>query len=350
MRRKLFLSFITLMMLITVFTSSTYAWFKINSNALLTGFDFQVHGGEGFVISNDGVNFYNGLSKEQVLEAIVYGYDKETFEYQNSNLVYKETGKEVTNEELLLIVSKKIELSPLTSNDGIKFEDMLGVDYDASSGKYIEFDLYFKATSSVIEDNLKYEIYFNNENTVGDDGTQIVPASITANTSALPLIDEMITNDKVLSKNQTIIVETTNAIRLSVFDNTTTDENSKATIYEFYNKYDLGSYATDYDGEDQELNKLYNSNINAMFTYYNNLKAGLTSLEPLSYDEMPKTIRYEVGSGLEFEKPITTVTSGTDMKKITFRIWIEGWDADCFDGLFESINVKLTFKSKQIYE
>ena len=25
---------------------------------------------------------------------IVYGYDKETYEYQNSNLVYKETGEE----------------------------------------------------------------------------------------------------------------------------------------------------------------------------------------------------------------------------------------------------------------
>ena len=342
MRRKIFLSFITLTLLITVFTTSTYAWFKINSSAMISGFDFQVHGGEGFVISTDGEKFYNGLSKEQMLEAIVYGYDKETYEYQNGNLVYKETGVEVTNEELLLIVSKKIELSPLTSNDGIEFEDMLGADYDATSGKYIEFDLYFKATSNVIEDNLKYEIYFNNQTTLSDDKTEVVPTSLSSNISKLKLDKQMVTPTKTYNRGDYVTVQSSNAIRLSVQDGV------EATIYEFYNEYDLGSYATDYSGEDQELNKLYNSDVNAMFTYYNNLKAGLTHLDPLSYEKMPTTIRYEVGSGLEFNKPITTVASGSGVKKIKFRIWIEGWDADCFDGLFESISVKLTFKSKQI--
>ena len=346
MRRKIFLSFITLTLLITVFTTSTYAWFKINSSAMISGFDFEVHGGEGFVISADGEKFYNQLSQEQVLEAIVYGFDKETYEYQNSNLVYKETGQEVTNEELLQLV-KKLELTPLTSNDGVSFQDMLGATHEASSGKYIEFDLYFKATSNEIKDNLKYEIYFNNLSTVADDGTKVNPINLSSNTSALKVEKTMVTPDKTYNRGDYVNVDSLNATRLSVLD--TTVENKKATIYEFYNKNDLGSYATDYNGEDQKLNRLYNSNINAMFTYYNNLKAGLSHLEPLSYDEMPNSIRYELSSGLEFEKPITTVMSGPEVKKVTFRIWIEGWDADCFDGLFETISVKLTFKSKQIY-
>ena len=140
MRRKLFLSFITLVLLITVFTTSTYAWFKINSSAMINGFDFQVHGGEGFVISTNGTNFYSGLSKEQMLEAIVYGYDDETFEYKEGNLVFKETGQKVTYEELTKILSEKLLLAPLTSNDGINLEDMLGADTKSSSGQFIEFD------------------------------------------------------------------------------------------------------------------------------------------------------------------------------------------------------------------
>jgi hypothetical protein len=42
-----------------------------------------------------------------------------------------------------------------------------------------------------------------------------------------------------------------------------------------------------------------------------------------------------------------TVKSGTDITKVTFRFWLEGWDADCFDGLTKSINVNLTFTSKK---
>ena len=225
---------------------------------------------------------------------------------------------------------------------------MLGSTFEAASGKYIEFDLYFKATSYEIRDNLKYEIYFNHLATVADDGTKVNPITLSSNTSALKVEKTMVTPDHTYKRGDYVNVDSLNATRLSVFD-TTVQNLEEATIYEFYNQNDLGSYATDYNGEDQTLNRLYNSNTNAMFTYYNNLKAGLSHLEPLSYDEMPKTIRYELGSSKEFEKPITTVMSGPNINKVTFRIWIEGWDADCFDGLFETISVKLTFTSKQIY-
>lgn len=347
MRRKLFLSFITLVLLITVFTTSTFAWFKINSSAMINGFDFQVHGGEGFLISANGTNFYNSLSKEQMLEAIVLGYDDETFEYQNSKLVYKETGNKVTYEELTKILQSKLLLAPLTSNDGINFEDMIGADTNASSGQFIEFDLYFKTVSNYVEDNMVFEIYFNHQETSADDGTQVVPTTISSNISELVLTAPMTTINGQLNKFDTITVSSANAIRMSVEDTTLAEP--QATIYEFYNSYDLGSYATDYDGDDELLNKLYNSNNNAMFTYYNNNKVHLHHLEPLSYEDMPKTIRYENNSGIEFEKPITTLYSGSEASKITFRIWIEGWDADCFDGLFESISVRLTFKGNRIY-
>lgn len=347
MRRKLFLSFITLVLLITVFTTSTYAWFKINSSAMINGFDFQVHGGEGFVISTNGTNFYSGLSKQQMLEAIVYGYDDETFEYKEGNLVFKETGQKVTYEELTTILSNQLRLAPLTSTDGINFEDMLGADQTAKSGQFIEFDLYFKTVSNVVEDNMKFEIYFNHELTTADDGTKVIPTTISSNISELPLTAPMTTINGTLNTFDTITVSSANAIRVSVEDTSLAERT--ATIYEFYDSKDLGSYATDYNGDDELLNKLYNSNNNAMFTYYNNNKAHLHHLDSLSYEDMPKTIRYENNSGEEFNQAITTLYSGSEATKITFRIWIEGWDADCFDGLFESISVRLTFKGNRIY-
>ena len=118
---------------------------------------------------------------------------------------------------------------------------------------------------------------------------------------------------------------------------------------------DLGSYATDYDENVAEHTNdyyLYSSKCNAMFTYYNNLRRS-SQINPMSYSELPKTIKSLPtvssdniqSSGYD---TITTVESGKDEKKVTFRIWLEGWDADCFDGLANSIDVRLSFASKRV--
>jgi len=42
---------------------------------------------------------------------------------------------------------------------------------------------------------------------------------------------------------------------------------------------------------------------------------------------------------------MTQVSSTSGVKQIKFRIWMEGYDADCFDGLTESVSVHLLFNS-----
>ena len=45
-------------------------------------------------------------------------------------------------------------------------------------------------------------------------------------------------------------------------------------------------------------------------------------------------------------KVITTLsTDAVASTKLTFRIWLEGWDADCFDGIAGSIQSILSFVS-----
>ena len=141
------------------------------------------------------------------------------------------------------------------------------------------------------------------------------------------------------------MVHTSNATRLSIKD----ESKEQATIYEITNEFDLGSYATNYSSKNdlvsdeltkKENDKLYNSAYNAMYTYYNNLRP-YSNLKPMNYEEKPTTVR-----NLTDEHIITNVKSGGEAKKVTFRFWLEGWDADCFDGLTKSINVRLLFNSK----
>jgi hypothetical protein len=79
-----------------------------------------------------------------------------------------------------------------------------------------------------------------------------------------------------------------------------------------------------------------------MYTYYNNLKPD-AKIEHISYDNMPTTIR-----DLSEKQTITRLISGEDAKLLTFRLWLEGWDADCFDGIKYAVTVKLAFGSKRV--
>jgi len=105
---------------------------------------------------------------------------------------------------------------------------------------------------------------------------------------------------------------------------------------------------------DDDLYHEYNYQNNAMYTYYTNLKQTATLTNKLkAYNYFPTTIKdltsKDANGDYIYNKKITTLSSGEDGKLITFRIWLEGWDADCFDGLKDSITASLSFSSKRIY-
>ena len=69
-----------------------------------------------------------------------------------------------------------------------------------------------------------------------------------------------------------------------------------------------------------------------------------------SYKDIPsKCVKYSDllrdGNGnYPNNKVITTLSSNAEeATKLTFRIWLEGWDADCFDGIAGNINALLSF-------
>lgn len=362
--RKLVLSVIALICVSVCFAASTYAWFDINSRAQVSGFDFQAMGGEGFLVSVDGVNYSNDLTKSDITKAIIKGYNSERYDIQNDKLVYTQaidsdststtqTYIEVPESEINDIVKNKLLLMPLTSKDGIELEDLYSATASTTSGRYIEFSVYFKATSNNSMDNFEYNIYLLGKEVTQIDGKVVKPTTIeSVESTKVELAADMKTINGPLLTGDEITVYSSNAMRMSIQD--TSLEEPKATIYELTNKYDLGSYATDYnketdtsdlaDTQKAELDKLYNAETNAMFTYYNNLRPFAT-IDKLSYSEKPETIRSLMGDDLPV---VTTVKSGSDAKLVTFRFWLEGWDADCFDGLAKSISVQLSFQSKLI--
>ena len=123
----------------------------------------------------------------------------------------------------------------------------------------------------------------------------------------------------------------------------------------------LGSYASTYSEEHAltdsdysfEQDCLYGTRYSASYTYYTNLKQSDSLKNKLiAYSDLPTTIKdltsKDDNGNFTYNKRITTLSSGEDGKPITFRIWLEGWDADCFDGLGGTIQSQLSFSSKRI--
>lgn len=379
--RKVIVSVATLILVAICFGATTYAWFEVNSKADVSGFNFTVMSGQGFLVSVDGVNYSNDLTNEQITQAICVTHSELGLEINPTTrkLVYKSTGADASSE--IEKTLSNILLMPRTSNDGVNLKDLYNTPSDPSDGSYLQFSVWFKSASDVVSDNLEYDIFLNGETITQPDGTKVDPTTIKSVASTtVTLTDNMNTIKGSYVEGDQITIASANAMRMSIVEeviveeepeeelnpteptvptttttedtntvltsDTSTTEAPKATIYELTNELDLGSYATDYNGEDAELSKLYNADTNAMFTYYNNQRP-YNQITKMKFDEKPETVRSLMGEDLP---KITTVKSGSDAKLVTFRFWLEGWDADCFDGLAKSIICKLTFTSRKIEE
>ena len=402
--RKLILGLTSIAMTAICLVSTTYAWFEVSKTATVSKFDFDVTGGLGFLVSVDGSNFSSSLSTSQIQKAIVAGYDA-SYTLEDNELYLN--GSKVSDAEIAKILNKNILLYPVTSADGKNITNLSGTSVSSSGGKYIKFDMYFKATSADEDEGLKYGIYLCGDEVIsgGRNEGQIVTTETTENTvkgtyiksekQRIELFDTMTFYNKVTGKVETrseedsdsINVYTSNALRFSAvesqsisYEDVTVDGDTKkewvttdtiddndVMLYELTSDdlsndvYNLGSYASDYSEIHQEaynegdtvtdLEALaFDSRLNAMYNYYNNIRpyAKLTQIL-VKYDNTDirfNTLGYDDIKGTNAKKHlITTVSSGQKMKKVTFRFWLEGWDADCFDGLANSINVHLLFNS-----
>lgn len=282
--------------------------------------------------------------------------------------------------------------------------------------KFLEFDLYFKTDSDLATDNQHFGIYLSDDKTYNPYGDSrrneegglyeeaMEPTKITSSLQSVKLFNTLKYLDKDyneidLKAEDEIKVSITNAMRFSTKDNgeiTVTPKsenqsantyklddnnsftvsrpegaevlesilpdlkvtigektNTQARIYEIAGEGNLGSYATNYSGTEDELNRLYNSDYSAMMTYLKSTNYEYYKVtKPLDYESLNKM--YEDGliyDSFKDSQILTVLDSGLKAHKITFRFWLEGYDADYFAGVsgLESLSCNLSFKVNSKY-
>ena len=370
--RKLILGVTTTGFLAVTLAATTYAWYKLGNAAFAESFEFNASTTEGFLISVDGNTYKHKLSTEDIVKAMIVGKSPTNYEFNDKgDLIDLRNGNiKLEGKNLATVYQSVLALEPVTSKDGKTITNLSKTvinETNENSSKYVYFNLYFKTVAQTEQENYTYNIYLDG---LGyDDGHVSAAATSIWSDKAtnVDLVANMTTYSKEYLKGEKVQVYTSNASRFSVQDlgyiyteeepiydeenptkeigtrtvTRTTKENGDALTFEISenSEYDLGSFATDYNGTDENLNKLYNSKYNGMYTYYNNIKTEDTLENKLPHfdTDLPQTIRslttYDLNHvKINTKEVIATVKSG-EVTKVAFRFWIEGWDGDCFDGL-----------------
>ena len=93
LKRKLILGVSTIALTATLLTTTTFAWIARNAEAWMDDFDVELDSSLGLLMSLDGENFSQNITKDKILKQLVI----------NSGAKTKEEADEMTNEELFEI-------------------------------------------------------------------------------------------------------------------------------------------------------------------------------------------------------------------------------------------------------
>lgn len=398
--RKLYISIFTLILLVVLSGTVTFAWFKLNTNAWFSNVEISASTNANLKISIDGKNYTSTLDAKDLEKSIVAkanGYELRCDAQGEDPYWYDPEEKkniEITD-ALLESEFKNMSLKPVTTSDGKRFKSLLLDNITIQSKYYIEFDIYFESIVDGKHTEDVQEVYFSNRTITYDDGTVIpkteigttkaeeigFPDNILASFKTLDLTTgKMISYDAASKKatsedgeditdsfEKTFRTYVSDAVRFSVeakSNRTTTQDSSLdggVKIYEL-NKGN-GSYATTLKEKGADTNNttyaglsgaMYDANKNAALTYYNTVKKkGLEDgnssdkpLDPISYNDVPNTLKgldtIEAAKIIRLDSDNDYGRNGKAM--MTVRLWLEGWDADCIDTVLDQdVSITLSF-------
>lgn len=357
--RKILVSVVVLVIAMSLAVTSTFAWFTMSSDPVVDGFDINVTTSEGLLIRLQGVevvkdevgnivsstpyqgNLKSRISKEEMM-AYLFGIGQSNYPY------YLENGKYGTD----------FALSACTFEDGRTITE---IDEDTETDEYIEIELYF---------------FSNVPQTVANSDPSKTKVTSTSGAKKdgeawAAIVADTYGTHSLYAKGDEIEAHAANAARIS-FDNGSEDVEGvviwNPNPEKGFNKCSNYLYAEDQTGFTAANIK------NMAVDYYNNTANPETEITvPEWYTgnesngfkpnystkyvrrvaEEENPANYIITDELLTLSAVTEVIGGENVVTgykgtLTIRIWLEGWDGDCFDSIFEDVlNVYLQFAGSE---
>lgn len=350
--KKIYLGLISCAFLLTSLITTTFAWFKLNSESIVSDFDLHVTQQEGIRISIDGQNYSDDLSIAKAKMAIVAKYMGYTI--TNDRLYNGVT--QISSDDIDTLFSE-ISLKPVSSTDGITFNDEYLRSVDLSTGEYISFDLFLRYETDGEAPESGVPLYFvsdivqydNNNDGDFDDAVDFTvnPVSITSidrnvvlvnSARSFKLLDTDIIspNDGYYEGGETVTINKANAARFSTEVGSgaqTIDKVYDINLYDGSNVVGFGSYATD-----SNLKPEYDADLNLAYTHSSAIRGNPNFYSTIDYNQLFGTNSMYYNAVDESVAAATVGLMERDSTnthicnlKVTFKFWVEGSDADCID-------------------
>lgn len=298
--KKIIISFLTLVLLVTSLGTATYAWITMARSNIIDEISIYARFEDDIEISLDGVNYYNELPKD--------------------------------------VLFKNIELSKLleiTTLDGINFHHIKSNVDIVKNKDYLSFDFYIRTNSTrehevYLANNISNEVTY--EDVAGKEGTYVVSKGVNFKSPVTFLYDI----DDTVFAGETRTYYASKAVRIATI--TEVDGEKRVKIFDLSGDEHRG-YAKPYGAT-----SYYNA------TLHTNLL--LPEEEP---ETLYKLSEFEENApfALDDTSHILSLTETMDVNgkiyrygKFTVNIWLEGWDADLFDSVLKDrIKIQLQFKA-----
>ncbi|PKK86556.1 MAG: hypothetical protein CVV63_04290, partial [Tenericutes bacterium HGW-Tenericutes-8] len=129
--QKLVLSVITMALVVVALGTSTFAWFTLANTSTVTAFNAQVTSGEGIEVS---------LGTWNTNTAIIDG---------SSTWGTILQGSSINSRISTMLGATPLVLTDLTSANGQNITDYAGTTVAYTTGKYVQFDLFFRSGEAV---------------------------------------------------------------------------------------------------------------------------------------------------------------------------------------------------------
>lgn len=314
MIKKLYISFITLILLFVTFGTVTFAWISLSTINNIEGLSLSASGGDELQISLDGINYNSVLTAEQLHEMF-----------------------------------ETIRLIDVTSTDGLTFQTggIRDVGEAIANEHYLSFDLWFQTTVKenhvYLVNNVSDQVAYDTSAT----GTYVVSNGVmwTAKYDFWYGPDE----DDMIYKGDEGRYYSSDTIRISV-----TELKDESNLNDLRAIDELNQIIFDPSGDETRgYGKPY-----GMYSYFiartryfiglpnttQEVSYRLTEIDPynpyqaLDNDSLVAVLQ-ETGEVNENGK---TIYQG----KVRINIWIEGWDADTFDSVEnDRVKIQLQFKA-----
>lgn len=313
--RRLVMSFMSLIISLTIFGTVTYAWFSFATTNILDNLTLNIATGDGFEISLDGINFYRKLPVALIREAL----------------------------------GDELKLRDVTSPNGIDFYGgPLGEGQVRENVDYASLTFWFRATAAdkrfvYLVDDVSGDIAFDES----ADGTYVISKGITWRSDATFQYGP--DPDDIIYAGGRDVYYGADAIRISfieVFDKENTldtrfaDELSRF-IYDpsgnpergFGREYGAVAYFRAKRKEDPRI-----PNLSPEVSYELSKFSDANPYIPLS----------KVSQVMQLVRSSKRSPEGKTyyMGILKVNIWFEGWDADCFNAIYrDTIRIQLRFKA-----